>query len=280
MSHCISQPSKAIEVAGGMAKVHMVPAASDNISWLIEYSPKRVAVVDGPSLQPILEYCEDHLLCITHILNTHIHGDHIGVNFGLSKAKLSHPDLLAQRVEVWGAAATHTQIPHISRVFNDSDRFNLGDLQGVVWLTEGHLDGHISFILWAANGNQLPEQGDQSAVFCGDTLFAAGCGRLFDGPAQKMYSSLQRLCHLPKDTLLFPAHEYTLDNLQFAHFAKPDDQAIAQRLIECIQIRQEGRSTLPTSVHEELETNPFVKANSVELFAQLRQMKDIAAHRV
>ena len=176
--------------------------------------------------------------------------------------------------------STQAHIPHITRMMNEGDRFNLGTLQGIIWLTEGHLNGHISFVCWGNNPQNMPQQGDQAAVFCGDTLFAAGCGRLFDGPASKMYSSLQRLCTLPKDTLLFPAHEYTLDNLQFAHFASASDRAIEQRLMECIKIRQEGRSTLPTSVQLELETNPFVKATSVASFAELREMKDKALHRV
>jgi hydroxyacylglutathione hydrolase len=279
MSHCISLPSEAIEIAQGIAKVHMVPAATDNISWLIEYTSGQVAVIDGPSLEPILKYCAEYQLIITHLLNTHIHGDHIGVNHHLPSAMKQQPHLFSTEVEVWGAEATEQQIPHITRSLKEGDVLVLGKLNGLVWLTEGHIDGHISFLFWARTGRKLPVLGDQCAVFCGDTLFAAGCGRLFDGPAEKMYMSLQRLCDLPEDTLLFPAHEYTLDNLGFAHFALPHDIAIERRLAECDKMRSEGRSTLPTLVGQEQDTNPFVKAKTVEHFATLRDMKDRAIHR-
>lgn len=279
MSHVVSQPSPPFEFAQGSAQVHMVPAATDNLSWLIEYLPQRVAVVDGPSLGPILKYCDHLNLQITHLINTHIHGDHIGVNHGLSRARSERPELFSETIEVWGAAKTAKEIPHLTHPLEEGDLLSLGALRGAVWLTEGHLNGHLSFLFWSKESAAVPITGDQAALFCGDTLFAAGCGRLFDGPPKKMYDSLQRICSLPKDTALFCAHEYTEDNLAFARFTSPMNEAIEARLQSCRERRSEGKSTIPTSVELELKTNPFVLADSVERFAELRSMKDHGAHR-
>ena len=280
MPHCVSAPSSPISFAQNRARVHMVPAAQDNLSWLIEYQPNVVALIDGPSLSPVVDYLQQHQLKLTHILNTHIHGDHIGVNHGLSRAQEKYPHLFASEVEVWGSALTAEHIPHLTRSLTGGDLLELGTLKGMCWLTEGHLNGHISFIFWdQASKNSSPREGDEAALFCGDTLFAAGCGRLFDGPPEKMYQSLQRLCGLPRDTLAFPAHEYTLDNLRFARFACPDQQEIQTRLSSCTRIREEGRSTLPTTIEEERLTNPFYLATDVEHFARLRSEKDQGLHR-
>jgi len=266
-------------MAHGTARVHMVPAASDNISWLIEYAPGHVALIDGPSLKPVITYCISHQLMLTHIINTHIHADHIGVNYGLPHAQEAHPDVCSNSVEVWGSERTADAIPYLTRALTDGEYLTLGELQGLVWLTEGHINGHISLIFWSMEDGRTPQKGSAAALFCGDTMFAAGCGRLFDGPAETMYASLQRLCTLPSDTLVFPAHEYTLDNLNFAHYALPQHQAIEERLDQCKHIRSEGRSTLPSTIGLERATNPFVQVADVTSFAELRSLKDQGVHR-
>jgi hydroxyacylglutathione hydrolase len=161
----------------------------------------------------------------------------------------------------------------------EGELLKLGALRGEVWLTEGHLNGHISFIFWNHASGARPQRGDRVALFCGDTLFAAGCGRLFDGPASSMYQSLQRFGELPKDTLVFPAHEYTLDNLKFACHVKPDDDALQQRLASCEEVRAAGRATLPSEIRLERSTNLFMRAPDVDHFANLRAMKDRGVHR-
>lgn len=279
MNHCVTVPSSPLSIAQGKALVHMVPAAQDNLSWLIEYAPHSVALVDGPSLMPVLDYCHKNELKITHILNTHIHGDHIGVNHGIERAFESHPHCIDENLQVWGAKKTENQIPKLTVGLAEGDRLKLGELSIQVWLTEGHINGHISFI---CSGNSNPieyTEGQGIAVFCGDTLFSAGCGRLFDGPAQSMLASLRRLCALPLDTLLFPAHEYTLDNLRFAEFINPKLDAIRTRLNEVESRRQQGRSSLPTTVAIERATNLFATAENLESFIHLRQLKDQAVHR-
>lgn len=280
MSHCVTHPSAPIPFAHGSARVHMVPAASDNLSWLIEYAPRRVALVDGPSLLPVLAYCETHRLLITHIINTHTHGDHIGVNHGIARARRDESEWVSDQLEVWGGARVADQIPLLTRPLSEGEQLSLGALRGVAWLTEGHLNGHISLTFWSDQGGDSPIEGDEAALFCGDTLFAAGCGRLFDGPPARMYESLKRLCALPSDTLVFPAHEYTLDNLKFARYVAPHDEAVSARLERCAQVRSRGESTLPSEIALERTTNLFVRAESVERFAELRSLKDQGAHRI
>lgn len=279
MTHCVSRPSLPITIAGGVAQVHMVPAASDNISWLIEYEDGKVALVDGPTLSPVLQYLERHQLQLTHIFNTHTHGDHIGVNHGLERARETHPHLLGDHFEVWGYHGCASQIPHLTHPLSGGDLFTLGNLQGMCWLTEGHLNGHISLTFWDKMSGAQPVEGCQAALFCGDTLFAAGCGRVFDGPHSAMYQSLTRLATLPTDTHVFCAHEYTLDNLRFALYANPTSHPIALRLKQCEDTRAAGRSTLPSSIGLERETNPFIRAETLDLFIELRTAKDVGAHR-
>ena len=272
-THCIQTGSDPISFPHDDAQLHLVPAAQDNICWLIEYEPGKVAVVDGPDDLSVSQYCQAYQLTLTHILNTHTHGDHIGINRALQKkGKLTH-------LEVWGSALTAEHIPGITHSFNEGDSFTLGNLKGEVWLTEGHLNGHIS---WVFNG----------VLFCGDTLFAGGCGYLFDGPASKMYTSLHRFASLPAETLVCCAHEYTLDNLHFALSVEPNSSKLRQRVSDVLHIRSELRSTLPSTIGLECQTNPFMRSASasiqksvgctqpqVDVFARTRQLKDQKGYR-
>jgi len=238
--HVISSLPPSFSI-GEDARVHQVPTAQDNLCWLIEYAPGSVAVVDGPDAESVLAFCRLHGLSITHILNTHTHGDHVGIN----------RDLLARgytELEIWGSALCADQIPGLTRELHEGDQLKLGQLRGEVWLTEGHLDGHISFIF-------------EGALFCGDTLFGAGCGYLFDGPPQKMYDSLTRLASLPPKTAVCCAHEYTLDNIHFALSVDPKNRALQARASALIPLRAEGRSSLPSTIELERLTNPFLRVD-------------------
>ena len=279
-AHAVTRPSEPISIAHGSARVHMIPAASDNLSWLLEYRRGEVAVIDGPSFTPILEYCQRYQLCVTHIINTHIHGDHIGVNRGLAKAKVAKPDLFSLEMEVWGAEKTASSIPELTRGLVEGDSVTLGQLKGEVWLTEGHLDGHLSYVFWDQTREAALGEGSKAALFCGDTLFGAGCGKLFDGPPASMFSSLSRLSRLPSDTFVFCAHEYTEDNLRFAQFAYPDNVAISERLKQCIEQRSHGESTLPSTIELERCTNPFILCGTEDRFTELRAQKDRGEHRL
>ena len=272
-THLIQKLSSPLSFPYDEAKLHLVPAAQDNICWLIEYLPGKVAVVDGPDDISVDQYCQAYQLTLTHILNTHIHGDHIGINRSLQKkGQLNH-------LEVWGSAITASQIPGLTRSFREGDSFELGKLKGEVWLTEGHLDGHISWIF-------------DGVLFCGDTLFAGGCGYLFDGPASKMHTSLQRFATLPPETLVCCAHEYTLDNLHFALSIEPQSPILRERISDVLHIRSELRSTLPSTIELECQTNPFIRSSSTsiqkavdcthplsEVFARTRRLKDQKLYR-
>lgn len=285
-SHVVTQPSlpRRLKTETGLFWVHQVLAAVDNLCWLIEYEEGKVALVDGPGADEVLAYLSKHNLRLTHVLNTHTHGDHIGVNRALEQA-----GLLAD-LEVWGSANAPTPIPGLTRAFHDGDRCQLGALNGWVMLTEGHLNGHISFVF----GSDKSEKTFDVALFCGDTLFCGGCGYVFDGPMSVMASSLDRLAQLPPQTLVYCAHEYTLDNLHFALSIEADNLVLQQRALQVIQLRAEGRSTVPSSLELECATNPFLRSHSsticqavgaqigetrAQIFEQTRSLKNTRIYK-
>ena len=252
MAHAVTVIPPPILLPGGVL-VHCVPAHEDNLIWLIELPSGEAAVVDGPDAEAALNLCAARGLRLTTVLNTHTHGDHIGVNRDLQKRGL----LAAMRVV--GPAGAAAAVPGLNEPVSEGDEITLGDTFRLqVWLTEGHMNGHISFIT-------------PGAVFCGDTLFAGGCGYLFDGPPAKMLDSLTRLASLPEDTLVFCAHEYTLDNLRFGAWVEPDNLDLRARLTETTRTRAEGRCAVPSTIGLERATNPFMRAHSPTLKARLRE---------
>jgi hydroxyacylglutathione hydrolase len=187
------------------------------------------------------------------VLNTHWHPDHTGGNQAIHAAT--------------GALVTGPEevrrVYQPDRVVGKGDRVTLGSWEADVWAIPAHTAGHISYYFERA-----------SAVFVGDTLFAMGCGRLFEGTAAQMHANLQRLAALPEDVRVYCGHEYTLANARFAVTVEPDNQALADRLRRVEAARDRGEVTLPTTIGEERATNPFMRARSVEEFARLREMKD------
>ena len=272
--HCITLAPQPTFSRTHNFKVHQVPAHKDNIVWIIEYIPGLCAIVDGPSAKEVLIYIESHSLRITHILNTHTHPDHIGINLDLQKRGL------LKDIDVIGCRNRSSDIPGLTMGVGDGDLFKLGCLDVIIWLTEGHIDGHISFII-----------GD--FLFCGDTMFSGGCGYLFDGPPSKMCASLQRLASLPIETFVCPAHEYTEDNLLFAMSIDSRNPLLVERYELVKSIRKNGASTLPSTIHIERNTNPFLRLNSrniqdhlkskntneVEIFTNIRKLKDSKLYR-
>lgn len=230
-----------------------VPAFSDNYLWLVhDEASDETAVVDPGDAAPVLAEADRRGWAITQVWNTHWHPDHTGGNLAIKEAT---------GARIFGPAGE--TIPGRDVGLSEGDELRLGDHVGQVIEVPGHTLGHIALIFDA-----------DGVAFVGDTLFAMGCGRLFEGTPQQMYRSLQRLTELPAETRLYCAHEYTLSNARFAAHANPDNATIADRLSEVKQLRDHGKITLPTTVAQERETNVFVRATDWEEFARLRQEKD------
>jgi hydroxyacylglutathione hydrolase len=230
-----------------------VPAFADNYLWLVHNEASgETAVVDPGDAAPVLAEAERRRWTITQVWNTHWHPDHTGGNLAIQQAT---------GARISGPAGEN--IPGRDIALSEDDEVQLGAHVGRVIVVPGHTLGHIALIF------------DQERVaFVGDTLFAMGCGRLFEGSPEQMYRSLQRLAALPGDARLYCAHEYTLSNARFAAHADPENAAIADRLNEVKQLRENGKITVPTTVAQERETNVFVRATDVQEFARLRREKD------
>lgn len=252
MQHVVTRPTPPFSSADGRLTVHQVPVWVDNLVWLVVCNATgETAVVDGPEAGPVLDYCEAHGLRLTTILNTHTHGDHVGINRDLQRrGKL-------EGLTVVGPGRRAADVPGLTRAVDEGDSARVGDVEGRVMLTEGHLDGHISYVF-------------DDLLFCGDTLFAGGCGRLFDGPPAKMHDSLQRLAALPDQTRVCCAHEYTQDNLRFAWSLEPGNAALAERIRSAWALRADGGCTVPSRLGLERETNPFLRWDAPELVASVR----------
>jgi hydroxyacylglutathione hydrolase len=230
-----------------------VPAFSDNYLWLVhDEESGETAVVDPGDAAPVLAEAEKYGWTITQVWNTHWHPDHTGGNLAIKQAT---------GARVSGPAAENIAGRDID--LREGDEVRLGSHVGRVIEVPGHTLGHIALIF---DGERV--------AFVGDTLFAMGCGRLFEGTPHQMYRSLQRLAALPEDTRLYCAHEYTLSNARFAAHAEPDNPAIAARFAAVQQLRDEGEITVPTTVAQERETNPFVRATDEHEFARRRKDKD------
>ncbi len=230
-----------------------VPAFADNYIWLVHDEPSgETAVVDPGDAAPAVAEAKRRGWTITQVWNTHHHWDHSGGNLAMKEAT---------GCTVSGPAAE--TIPGRDIALSEGSELRIGDHVGGVMEIPGHTLGHVALVFE-----------DDRMAFVGDTLFAMGCGRLFEGTAQQMYSSLRRIADLPADTALYCGHEYTLANARFALHAEPENEAIAARLDEVKALRDSGRITLPTSVAQERETNPFVRATDVDTFARLRAEKD------
>jgi hydroxyacylglutathione hydrolase len=234
-------------------QVIAVPAFNDNYLWLVHDEPSgETAVVDPGDAGAVLAEAERRGWTITQVWNTHWHPDHVGGNLAVKEttgARISGP--------------AGESIPGRDVALSEGDEVRLGQHIGRVLAVPGHTLGHIALIFEK-----------ERMAFVGDTLFAMGCGRLFEGTPQQMYGSLQRLVSLPDDTRLYCAHEYTLSNGVFAVHAEPENGATARRVSEVKRLREEGKITLPTTVAQERETNPFVRATNEQEFARLRKAKD------
>lgn len=238
-------------------QVHVIDVknALQNYIWVVEDCQNRQAVVIDPTEADLVEqFLKDQQLSLSQIWLTHWHKDHIG----------GVPDLLAKHhVPVYGPREELSKIPMISKPLQDNDQFSFNDLAVDVLAIPGHTLGHIAYFI-----------DEIDSVFCGDTLFAMGCGRLFEGTAEQMFHSLNRLAALPPRTQVYCTHEYTLSNAEFALHIEPQNKALQARYEQVKQLRATGTITLPSNIETELETNPFLRAASAQEFKRIRELKD------
>lgn len=255
-----------------MMQVELIPAFEDNYIWLISQpGSQNCAVVDPGDEEPVLESLQQHGLLLSAILITHKHYDHVGGIDGLKKrfpqASVYGPgNENIRQVEIPLAEGACVELPGLSLSFQVMD-------------VPGHTEGHIAYY-------------GENALFCGDTLFAGGCGRVFSGTFEQLSASLLRISKLPAETQLFCAHEYTQANLGFAEWVEPGNLVLQQRIEEVAKMRAKGEPTVPSMLETEIETNPFLRVsnknvicaaekwaghklnNDAEVFKALRQWKD------
>jgi hydroxyacylglutathione hydrolase len=250
--------------------VELIPAFQDNYIYLLRVPGSDVVgLVDAGDATPAIAELNRQGLTLTHIFNTHHHPDHVGGNDAL-KGRFPDATLI-------GPASEIMRIPGMDLTVSDGDRVEFGPLSFKVIEVPGHTRGHIAF--WTEKGE---------AVFSGDTLFAMGCGRMFEGNAAQMWNSLGKLKWLPSVTRVYCGHEYTQTNARFALTVDPDNGILIQRAAEVDRLRAVGKPTIPSTIGLENETNPFLRADEpaiakavglpgadpVQVFAEIRLRKD------
>ena len=221
-----------------MLDIKSIPAFNDNYIWLIQNNQQSCAVVDPGDAKPVLEYIEQHDLTLEAILITHHHNDHTG---GVAELVRRFP-----KVDVVGPA--NDPVASLNLSVSGGDQIELfGEVFFVLDL-EGHTSGHIGYV------------GD-GKLFCGDVLFSAGCGRVFEGTMEQMYTSLSKIVALPEETEVYCAHEYTASNVAFALAVEPDNDLLHKYRDEVNRLRAQNRSTLPTTIRQEKWINPFLRVD-------------------
>ena len=238
-----------------MIEVVRIPALSDNYIWLAHDDASGETIVVDPAVaEPVLEAAAARGWPISAIWNTHWHPDHTGGNAAIKAAT---------GCTVIAPAAEAAKIPTADRLVAEGDTVMLGAFKAAVIDVPAHTAGHIAY--------HLPEA---ETVFVGDTLFAMGCGRLFEGTPAQMFANMQRLAALPGETTVYCAHEYTQSNGRYALVAEPDNDALIDRMAQVDAMRARGLPTVPTTIALERATNPFMRATSVEQLAERRAAKD------
>jgi len=250
-------------------EIHLLPVLSDNYVYLLrDPETAACAAVDPAVAAPVLEKLDELGWKLTHILSTHHHMDHVGGNLEIKKAT---------GCTIVGARGDAARIPGIDVEVSEGDAFTLGSQTAHVFETPGHTVGHIAYWFEGAR-----------ALFCGDTLFSLGCGRLFEGSPEQMWDSLRKLRDLPGDTRIYCGHEYTNSNADFALDIDPGNAALKRQADGILAQRQNGQPTIPALLADEKVANPFLRADDpalqkavgmpgeepVTVFAEIRRRKD------
>ncbi|MFZ7343174.1 hydroxyacylglutathione hydrolase [Avibacterium volantium] len=227
-----------------------IPALDDNYIWLYARENLPVIVIDIAESAPLLAYLQQHQLKVEAVLLTHKHQDHVG---GLAEFKQHYPN-----IPVFGPQETADL--GATQIINEGE-IRTTHYQIQVLPSGGHTENHVSFVV-------------DGHLFCGDTLFSGGCGRVFTGDYAQMFDSLQRLKALPDSTIVCPAHEYTLSNLQFAEKVLPKSAFLTDYVAKIAALRQQHQPSLPTTLGLEKRINPFLQAENLAQFTQWRKLKD------
>lgn len=230
-------------------KIVQIPLLRDNYGYLLVcQKTNSAAIVDPSEAEPAWQRIEQEQVSLTAILNTHHHRDHTGGNEGL---------LAKQSLQVYGHKSDQGRIPGLTHGVDEGDVIQIGELKGKVLFIPGHTTGHVAYLF----GN---------ALFSGDCLFTAGCGRLFEGTPEMMHASLKKLMALPDDTRVYCGHEYTESNLRFAMSVEPKNLKLVSRFERVQALRARGASTVPATLEEEKQTNPFLRWDSKEIQASVK----------
>lgn len=228
--------------------LNSIPAFQDNYIWVLNDETGRCLIVDPGEAAPVLKAIEANNWQPEAILLTHHHHDHVG---GVAELHKHYPNL-----SVYGPEETRNK--GTTKIVADGDRINILEHEFQIFATPGHTSGHICFY-------------SAPWLFCGDTLFSGGCGRLFEGTAAQMYQSLQRINALPEETLICCAHEYTLSNMKFALSVLPHDMFINEYYREVNELRAKNQMTLPTTLKKERKINLFLRTDDIDLIDEINK---------
>ena len=236
-------------------RVEIIPCLQDNYSYLIiDENNNSACVVDPGEAKPIVDYLKNKNIKLRYILNTHHHSDHIGGNEYLKKKFGSI---------VVGFKKDINRIPEIDVLLEDNQIWKAENFEAKIIHIPGHTSGHICFHFF-----------QEKLVFTGDTLFSLGCGRIFEGTYKEMFESLNKIKSLPEETKVYCGHEYTLSNLKFCIKYNPENQNLKKKAENIKKKIDNGLPTIPSTIKDELECNIFLRANDLESFSKLRDLKD------
>jgi hydroxyacylglutathione hydrolase len=236
-------------------QIATIPCREDNYAFLLhDKDSGETALVDAPEAAPVIEVLESRGWTLTHILITHHHYDHID---GVEELRAKYG------AKVVGSKADAARLPALDIELSEGDTIKIGENEGKVLDVSGHCNNHLAF--------HFPRS---FAVFTGDSLMALGCGRLFEGTPQQMWESLSKIAALPKMTIVYSGHEYTLGNAKFSQSIEPDNAGLQARVKDAERLRAAGLPTVPSLLSLELATNPFLRAKDAASFAKIRTAKD------
>jgi hydroxyacylglutathione hydrolase len=236
-------------------KIEIIKCLQDNYSYLIIDKKSNEACVIDPSVaDPVIDFCEENKIKIKYILNTHHHYDHVGGNKEIKEFYNS---------KILGFEHDKNRIPEIDILLKDQEVWKKNNFEAKIFHIPGHTTGHICYYFF-----------NEKILFTGDTLFSLGCGKIFEGTYTQMFNSLRLFKSFPIDTKIYCGHEYTLQNSKFCLEHDPKNKMLINKILKIKENLSQGNPTLPSTIEDELNCNIFLKANDVESFSKLRDLKD------